>query len=49
MLDTKLTMSTTFDPQTDGQTKFVNMIIVHVLCMYNSKNPCTWDESLPYV
>jgi hypothetical protein len=24
-------------------------MIMHILCMYNSKNPCTWDESLPYV
>jgi hypothetical protein len=21
---------------------------MHILCMYNSKQPCTWDESLPY-
>jgi hypothetical protein len=24
-------------------------MIVHILCMYNSKHPHTWDESLPYV
>jgi hypothetical protein len=24
-------------------------MIVHILHMYNSKNPRTWDESLPYV
>ena len=24
-------------------------MIVHILCMYNSKHPRTWDESLPYV
>ena len=24
-------------------------MIVHILCMYNSKHPLTWDESLPYV
>ena len=24
-------------------------MIVHILCMYNSKIQCTWDESLPYV
>ena len=24
-------------------------MIVHILCIYNSKNPHTWDESLPYV
>ena len=24
-------------------------MIIHILCMYNSKHPHTWDESLPYV
>ena len=49
MLDTKLTKSTYFHPQIDGQTEVINRMIVHILCMYNSKHPCTWDESLPYV
>jgi hypothetical protein len=49
MLDTNLTKSTTFHPQTDGQTEVVNRMIVQILRMYNSKNPHTWDESLPYV
>jgi hypothetical protein len=49
LLDTKLTKSIAFHPQTDGQTKVVNQMIVHILRMYNSKNPHTWDESLPYV
>jgi hypothetical protein len=49
LLETKLTKSTAFHPQTDGQTKVVNRMIVHILCMYNSKHPRTWDESLPYV
>ena len=49
MLDTKLTNSTTFHPQTDGQIEVVNRMIVYILCMYNSKHPCTWDEILPYV
>ena len=49
MLDTKLTKSTAFQPQTDGQTKVVNGMIIHILHMYNSKHPCTLDESLPYV
>jgi hypothetical protein len=49
MLDTKLTKSTTFHHQTDGQTKVINRMIVHILRIYNSKNPRTWDESLPYV
>jgi hypothetical protein len=49
MLDTKITKSTTFHLQTDGQTEVVNQMIVRILRMYNSKNPCTWDESLLYV
>jgi hypothetical protein len=35
--------------QTDGQTEVVNQMIVHILRMYNSKHPHTWDESLPHV
>jgi hypothetical protein len=49
LLDTKITKSTTFHTQIDGQTEVLNQIIVHILRMYNSKNPHTWDESLPYV
>jgi hypothetical protein len=49
MLDTKITKSIAFHPQTDGQTEVTNPMIVHILRMYNSKNPCTWDKSLPYV
>jgi hypothetical protein len=49
MLDMKLTKSTTFHLQTDGQTEVVNQMIIHILRMYNSKHPHTSDESLPYV
>jgi hypothetical protein len=38
MLDTKLTKSTTFHLQTDGQTEVVNQMIIHIMRMYNSKN-----------
>ena len=48
-MDTKLTKSTSFHPQTDGQTEVVNRMIVHILRMYNSKHPRTWDKSLPYI
>jgi hypothetical protein len=49
LLDTKLTKSMAFHPQTNGQTEVVNRMVVHILRMYNSNNPLTWDESLPYV
>ena len=49
LLDTKLTNSTAFHPHMDDQTEVVNWMIVQIPCMYNPKNPCTWDESLPYV
>jgi len=49
MMDTKLTQSTAFHLQIDGQTEVVNQMIVHILRMYNSKHPCTCDENLPYV
>ena len=49
MLDTKLTKFIAFHPWTDGQTEVVNKMIVHILRMYNSNHPRTWDESLPYV
>ena len=39
----------TFHPQIDGQTEVVNIMIVHILHMYNLKQPLTWDEGLPYV
>lgn len=49
LLDTKLTKSTAFHPQTDRQTEVVNQMVVHVLWIYNSKHPRIWDDNLPYV
>ena len=49
MMDTKLTKSSAFHPQIDGQIEVVNQMIIQILHMYHSKHPCTWDESLPYV
>jgi hypothetical protein len=48
-LDTNITKSIDFNPQTDGKTKVMNSMIVHILHMYKSKNIHTWYESLPYV
>jgi hypothetical protein len=48
LLDTKLTKSTSFHPQIDGQTKVINYMILHILHMYNYKHDRTWDESLLY-
>jgi hypothetical protein len=47
MLDTKLTKSIASHPQTNGQKEVVNQIIIHILHMYNSNNPHTWDEIFP--
>jgi hypothetical protein len=49
LLDTKLTKSIAFHPQTNGQTEVVNRMIVHILCMYKSKHLLTWDDSVPCV
>jgi len=49
LMDTKLTKSTAFHLQSDGQIKVANRMIVHILRMHNSKHPCTWDESLLYI
>jgi hypothetical protein len=49
LLDTKITKSIAFYPQTNGYIEVVNRMIVHILRMYNSNYPHTWDESLPYV
>lgn len=45
----KLKRSTVFHPQIDGQTKVVNLTVVHMLRGYNAKHPKTWDESVPFL
>ena len=49
LMDTKLKKSTTFHPQTDGQTEVVNRTVIQLLRGYCSKHPKLWDEHLCYV
>ena len=48
-MDTKLKISTIFDPQTYGQTKVVNRTLVWLLRGYNKKHLKVWDENLMYI
>jgi hypothetical protein len=48
-MDTKMKKSTTFHPQTNGQTEVVNRTVVHLLRGYCSKHPNLWDEYLHYI
>ena len=44
LMDKNLKKSIAFHPQTDGQTKVVNIIVVHLLQGYCRKHPKIWDE-----
>eukprot|EP00253_Pinus_taeda_P024735 PITA_24735 len=48
-LGTKLAFNTTYHPQTDGQTKRVNMILEYMLRMYVMHQQRKWKEYLPLV
>ncbi|MCO5612466.1 hypothetical protein L7F22_066733 [Adiantum nelumboides] len=48
-IGTQLCMSTTFHPQTDGETERVNRILEDMLRMYVNENQSNWNEYLPLV
>ncbi|WVZ63996.1 hypothetical protein U9M48_013582 [Paspalum notatum var. saurae] len=47
-LDTKLRFSTTYHPQTDGQTEKTNQILKDMLRACAIKYGTSWDKCLPY-
>lgn len=47
--DTKLLMSTTYHPKTDGQTKVPNKILEIYLRCFISEQPKSWNYILPWV
>jgi hypothetical protein len=46
--DTQLHFSSTYHPQTDGQTKIVNQILEDMLRACALQYGRSWDKSLPY-
>jgi hypothetical protein len=48
-LETKLLFSTTYHPQTDGQTERVNQILEDMLRMHVMHQPRKWEDYLPLV
>ena len=48
-LETKLLFSTTYHPQTDGQTKRVNQILEDMIRMHVMHQPKKWEDYLPLV
>jgi hypothetical protein len=48
-MDTKLNFSSTYHPQTNGQTGMTNQILEDMLRAYALKYGKNWDKSLPYV
>jgi hypothetical protein len=48
-LDTNLNFSTSYHPQTDGQTKRTNQIVKDMLQMYIRTKPNKWEECLQLV
>ena len=48
-LGTKVLFSTTYHPQTDGQTEVVNRTLSQLLFALIQKNLKSWEECLPFV
>ena len=48
-LGTKLLFSTTYHPQTDGQTEVVNRTLGQLLRCFIFGNPRAWEDLLPHV
>ena len=46
-LKIKHSMSTTFHPQTDGQTECLNQELEVCLCIFCTNEPHTWNSLLP--
>ena len=47
-LNTTLNFSTSFHPQTEGQTERVNQILEDMLRMYVREQPCKWEDYLTW-
>jgi hypothetical protein len=47
-LDTQLNFSSTYHPQTDGQTERTNQVLEDMLRACALKHGGSWDKSLPY-
>jgi hypothetical protein len=47
-MDTRLNFSSSYHPQTDGQTERVNQILEDMLRAWTLKNSKSWDRCLPY-
>jgi transposase InsO family protein len=47
LLGIKLATSTTYHPQTDGQTERVNQVLESYLCIFTSRRQDDWDDFLP--
>ena len=48
-LGTQINFSTTYHPQTDGQTERVNQVLEDMLCMYVMQQPTKWEDYLHLV